>query len=158
MFYNKINLSSMPTTRVATFTAFGTDPETEAWAIMATWVVERINMGLLSPDSFRCFGYVSKHANENGEYGYKVMVTIPDNVHVSDVIKEEVIPEGFYLTLRTEFNDDALTEGWSRLIGYARSKNISLSPNHVPLEENVSESDGTKYFVLHLPITSAVQS
>lgn len=88
-------LKELSPMRVAYYNYVGKDPENHAFQVLADWLKKA---GLhYECDSLRIFGYDSTAYDEQGEYGYEVCVTIPDDLAVDDaLVKTKTLGGGLY--------------------------------------------------------------
>jgi len=153
-------LANMPRMRVASYWAFGENPEDEGAAMIKEWAAKN---HLLSPDKgARIFGcdYPAYFAHKRG---YEYWITVPGDFQfkADDPCKEKILPGGMYALITMEykkgdfgdfigkhFHSVEIFAKWLRESDYGFAF-------HPYMEENVPEDAGseTQRFNQYFPIS-----
>ena len=124
---------------VVCFDGFVPNPEDAAFRAMAAWSEEHHDLA----GERRVFGYnIDREgvlAFEPENEGYRVCVTVPDDVEVG--LPTSVIEAGMFLVTGVEgsFEEDPsgawITEGWTRLSEMAKRQGVAFHPSRRWFEE-----------------------
>lgn len=146
--------------RVAYYCYVGENPERNAFEVMDTWFK---NSGLaIEKDGVRVFGFNNPSPTKDGqiEYGYEVMVTIPnDYIFEDSLIKTKTFNGGKYAICSVQdFDFDSIgeniAEAWAKLNAWIRNSTFTYG-EHQWLEEHTGFTDDLHHFDgmdLYLPI------
>ncbi len=133
---------SLPKMTVAYFDGFKPEPEHTALQEMEAWVESHPD----STGSHRIFGHnidaEGRLAHEPDNYGYRVMVTVPEQaLPFGDDTQVDSIEAGTFVVTGIEgsFDDDPsgswITEGWNRLHEMVKRNDLEIHPSHRWFEE-----------------------
>ncbi|MCP4305973.1 MAG: helix-turn-helix transcriptional regulator [bacterium] len=133
---------SLPKMTVVYFDGFKPEPEDSATREMEAWVERHPE----AAGSHRVFGHNidadGRLAHEPDNYGYRVMVTVPEQVlPFDDDTQVASIEAGTFVVTGIEgsFEDDPsgswITEGWNRLDEMVKRNDLEIHPSHRWFEE-----------------------
>jgi DNA gyrase inhibitor GyrI len=137
--------------RVAVFHAFGAEPEPEAYDKLSAWARPR---GLLDePSSYLLLGRNDPPPpRAGGEYGYRYMLTLPENADIEQEVTVESLSRSTYAVVRSGLRD--MGSRWLALYEWAEGRGYTVSGHGV--EEHLALPDGEAVealtFDLWLPV------
>ena len=147
--YMGIIVKELPEMRVVSFTGFSPDPETKAHTRIWDW--QKKNGGL-DKKPFRNFGHNTDHNGDGcsakgnfDNYGYKVMVTIPEEIQeANDDLTIEAIKPGRFIVTGVEGDVQKggkfISEGWKKIWDMAKTKGYKVKSNGRCYEEKLEPS------------------
>ena len=132
---------TLPEMRVACFDGYRPEPENSAHEQMNAWLAEHPEVAA----SYRCFGHnidaAGNLAHEPDNEGYRVMVTLPEDISSAPESATATIEAGVFVVTGIEgsFEEDPsgswITEGWRRLDVMVKRQGLKLHPSHRWFEE-----------------------
>ncbi len=151
-----IRIVTLPAMRMASFYAFSSSPEIEAWDIVVNWAKSH-NCWQEAPD-VRIFGFNNPNPSPGSpNYGYEYWLTIGAEVQSDSDMKIKEFSGGMYSVLRCEVTSnpwEVIPASWGKLVQWLESSHYKHG-SHQWLEEHLSRSGTTgNSFVLdlYLPI------
>lgn len=152
----EIRIVTLPAVRVASFYAFSSSPETEAWTKAVNWA--KSHGCWQEAPNVRIFGFNNPDPSPGSpNYGYEYWVTIGDDLQSDSDTKIKDYLGGMYAVLRCDVTAnpwEIIPTSWGKLVKWLESSHYKHG-THQWLEELLSRSDiNDKGFVLdlYLPI------
>ncbi len=150
---------SLTEMNVVVFDGFQPEPENAALGEMEAWMEQHPEV----VGSHRVFGHnidaEGRLAHDPHNYGYRVMMTIPDTATSFDDAKVETIAAGRFVVTGIEgsFEEDPsgawITAGWQRLAEMVKRNNLDVHPSHRWFEEMLEPVEpGNTRFDLYLEL------
>lgn len=148
----EIRIVTLPPLRVASFYAFSSSPETEAWNKAVIWA--KAHDCWREAPSVRIFGFNNPDPSPGSpNYGYEFWLTIGPDVLTDIDTKIKDFSGGRYAILRCDVTanlGEIIPASWGKLVKWLESSHYKHG-NHQWLEEHLSRSDGNDSgFVLDL--------
>ncbi len=142
--------------RVASFHAFGREPEHAAWQKLATWAE---SMGYLADEETHpIFGFNNPNPSPGSpNYGYEFWMALGPEVESTADVPVKEFPGGLYAVTRCQVNNmpgDTIPAGWQQLVAWREESPYSMG-NHQWLEKHISLGDlrkGEFDLDLYMPI------
>jgi DNA gyrase inhibitor GyrI len=101
----EIRIITLPPMRIASFYAFGKNPETSACAKMIEWA--EAHSCWLEPPAVRVFGFNNPDpADGSPNYGYEFWLTIGPEVHQEEDFKIKQFAGGLYAVMNCDVTGD----------------------------------------------------
>jgi AraC family transcriptional regulator len=152
-----IRIINLPAMRVASFYAFSSHPETDAWEKMIAWAKTH---GLWQePPSRRIFGFNTPNPSAGSpNYGYEFWITIDPSIQLDKDMTYKDFSGGLYGVLRCDVSDktfENIGNSWKTLVKWLESSHYKQG-NHQCLDEHLTRFDSTDQgFILdlYIPIT-----
>jgi AraC family transcriptional regulator len=152
-----IRIVTLPAMRMASFYAFSSSPETEAWNQAVNWA--RSHGCWQEAPIVRIFGFNNPDPSAGSpNYGYEYWVTIGDDVRTDRDTKIKDYNGGMYAVLRCDVIAnpwEIIPASWGKLVKWLESSHYRHG-NHQWLEEHLSRSvvnDNGFVLDLYLPIS-----
>jgi len=153
---------TLPEMTVVCFDGFRPEPEQQAYELLAAWLAAHPEVAV----SYRCFGHnidrAGVLAHEPDNDGYRLMVTVPDDVSAAADTAIATIGSGEFVVTGIEgsFADDPtgswITEGWRRLQVMVKRQGLRVHPSRRWFEESLEPvTPGKTRFDLYLEIDPA---
>lgn len=154
---------TLPEMNAVVFDGFKPDPEYTAIQKMEAWVERHPE----AAESHRIFGHNidldGRLAHEPENVGYRVLITVPDNVlPFDDDTRVETIGAGTFVVTGIEgsFVEDPsgswITEGWNRLDEMVKRNELRVHPSHRWFEELLEPvEEGNTRFDLYLELEAS---
>jgi len=153
---NTVRIVQVPPYRVASFHAYGSEPEIAALAKLKAWASAK---GYLEPPKKgRIFGFNNPDPSTGSpNYGYEVWITIEPDIQSEEDLEIKDFPGGLYAVLHWDGKGDpyeTIPAAWAELIKwlegspYQEAAPLCLE-EHLPPDED-SDTDFT--LDLYLPI------
>ena len=154
MEYQDVLIINLPAMKVASFYAFSSSPETDAWEKMVVWA--KAHSCWQDPPAVRVFGFDNPSPSTGSpNYGYEFWLTLNPQVAVDADTSIKEFPGGLYGVSRCEVTDnpwESIPAAWSKLVQWMESSHYEHG-NHQWLEEHYTRFDSNKNgFVLDLLI------
>ena len=153
----QVRIVSLPPMLMASFYAFGENPELEAWDKMMKWA--KAHSCWLEPPATRIFGFNNPDPAEGSpNYGYEFWLTTDPDILQDKEIKIKQFTGGVYAVLNCDVAGDPgeiIPTTWGKLVKWREGSHYQ-DGNHQWLEEHLTRSDtNTAGFVLdlYLPIS-----
>lgn len=135
-------LKKMEPMRVASYKAFSLTPEDDSFDYIQKWAKEK---GLLDLQyGYRIFGFdVAGSLKPDGQYGYEVWMTIPQDFDApDDLVEIKEFDGGYYAVTTTTIRDISAT--WNRFREWLKLSKYDLG-EHQWLEEHLSFDKWSEY-------------
>jgi AraC family transcriptional regulator len=152
-----IRIITLPSMRVASFYAFSSSPETEAWNKTVIWA--KSHGYWLDPPAVRIFGFNNPDPSAGSpNYGYEYWLTIGPDELSNEQIKSKDFSGGLYAVLRCDVTAgafDIIGASWGKLVKWRESSHYKHG-NHQWLEEHLTRFDSNEQGLvldLYIPIT-----
>lgn len=152
-----VRIVTLPAMRVASFYAFSSSPETEAWIKLLTWA--KSHACWQEAPATRIFGFNNPDPSAGSpNYGYEYWLTIDPDVKSDDEMKIKAFAGGMYAALLCDVSDnpaEIIPASWGKLVTWLETSHYKFG-NHQWLEEHLTryESNDQGFVLdLHLPIT-----
>ena len=150
----EVRIVTLPAMRVASFYAYSTSPETDAWSKVVSWAKE--HGCWQDPPATRIFGFDNPSDSEGSpNRGYEFWLTIGPQVQPDSKIKIKEFYGGLYGVSRCVVRGDPwdiIPPSWQKLVKWLESSHYHHG-NHQWLEEHLSRGNATgSGFVLDLYI------
>ena len=150
----KIRIINLPAMRVASFYAFSSSPETDAWEKVVTWA--KAHTCWHEPPATRIFGFNNPDLSEGSpNYGYELWLTIGPDIPLDDKVTVKEFSEGMYAVLRCDVYGNPwalIPASWGILVKWMESSHYKHG-NHQWLEEHLTRFESNENgFVLDLYI------
>jgi len=152
-----IRIIYLPAMRVASFYAFSSSPETEAWEKMITWA--KAHSCWHEPPATRIFGFNNPDPSAGSpNYGYEFWLTIGPDMQLDNETAAKDFSGGKYGVLRCAVSGnpwDIIPASWGMLVKWLESSHYKHG-NHQWLEEHLTRLESNdKGFILdlYIPIT-----
>ncbi len=154
----EVRIVKLEPMRVASFHAYGADPEHDAAKNLVDWAKP---LGMLDdPEKYRIFGFDNPTPSPGSpNYGYEFWITIEADMEPESEVDIKEIPGGLYAVTRCEIKGDAyevIPETWKRLVKWREDSEYGCG-NTYWLEEHIAPSpfEVSNEFTLDLyfPIT-----
>lgn len=150
---------SLPEMHVVAFDGFQPEPESTAFGKMEAWMEQHPEV----VGSHRIFGHnidaAGRLAHDPHNYGYRVMMTVPDAALPLDDAPVETIAAGTFVVTGIEgsFEEDPsgawITAGWRRLQEMVKRNDLEVHPSHRWFEELLEPVEpGNTRFDLYLEL------
>ena len=143
-------LKELQPMRVASYRAFGRNPEREALSCVCDWAERQ---GLID-EPYRLFGFDNPGPQRGvTEYGYEAWLTVGSDVQPNDEINIKEFPGGLYAVTPTTVTD--IQEAWKHFMVWLAISRYSHGC-HQCLEEHLSPAgtvDETTQIDLYLPLS-----
>ena len=151
-----IRIVTLPPMRVASFYAFSSSPEAEAWNKLVIWAKEH-TCWQDAPDT-RIFGFNNPDPSAvSPNYGYEYWLVLSPDIHAGEEIKVKDFSGGMYAVLHCDVKAnqfDIIGTSWCKLVKW-RDASHNKHGNHQWLEEHLTcfESNDSGFVLdLYLPI------
>jgi DNA gyrase inhibitor GyrI len=150
----EMRIITLPDMRVASFYAYSSTPEYDAWNKLVCWA--KAHGCWQAPPATRIFGFDNPSPSEGSpNRGYEFWLTVDPEVQADDEIKIKEIPSGLYGVMRCDVNGDPwdfIPAAWQKLVKWLESSKYHYGKNQC-LEEHLSRADlNNANFVLDLYI------
>jgi len=152
-----IRIVALPAMRMASFYAFSSSPETDAWDKTINWA--KSHGCWQEAPNVRIFGFNNPDPSAGSpNYGYEFWLTIGANLLSDSDTKIKEFSGGMYAILRCDVGTnpwDDIPASWGKLVKWLESSHYKHG-NHQWLEEHLSRSATNRSgFVLdlYLPIS-----
>jgi len=147
-----IRIVTLPAMKMASFYAFSSSPETEAWNKVVDWA--KSHGCWQEAPTVRIFGFNNPDPSPGSpNYGYEFWLTIGDDMQSDSVINVKEFSGGLYGVLRCNVTAnpwDDIPTAWGKLVKWLESSHYKYG-KHQWLEEHLSRPNGIeKDFVLDL--------
>jgi DNA gyrase inhibitor GyrI len=151
-----VRILELPPLRVASFTAYSSSPEGEAWRKMVTWAEDQ---GVLTyPHGQRIFGFNNPGPTPgNPNYGYEFWLTVGPEVQGEGEVEIKDFPGGMYAVARCE-DLAVIGQRWQELVqwqqasGYREGRHQWLEEHLEPVEIGPQVDEASLVLDLFLPI------
>ena len=152
-----VSIVSLPPMRVASFYAFSSSPEAEAWTMMVAWA--KAHACWQDHPKTRIFGFNNPDPSVGSpNYGYEYWLTIDPSIQQDNDPTVKDFPGGLYGVLRCEVSEkpwEIIPNSWKILVKWLESSHYKHG-NHQWLEEHLTRSESNEQgFVLDLYIPIA---
>lgn len=138
----EIRIVTLPPMRVASFYAFSSSPEVDAWNKLVPWAKAHAYWQV--PPARRIFGFNNPDPSAGSpNYGYEFWLTVDPDIDCDEQVRIKDFSGGMYAVLNcavTFDNLDIIGTSWSRLIIWFESSHYKHG-THQWLEEHLSRSD-----------------
>jgi DNA gyrase inhibitor GyrI len=145
-----VRIISLPALRVASFHAFSSSPEQDAWKKMESWAKPK---GLLEKQGQkRIFGFNNPDPSPGSpNYGYEFWITVSPEVLPEAGVQIKEFSGGLYAVTRCEVGDpgDDIYATWQKLVAWLENSSYKHGM-HQWLEEHLFVEIPGKVFVLDL--------
>lgn len=133
-----VRIVDLPPLRVASFTAYSSSPEREAWHKMVSWAQAQ---GVLRyPQGQRIFGFNNPGPTPgNPNYGYEFWLTVGPEVSGDGQVEIKDFPGGRYAVTRCD-DLGVIGERWQQLVQWQQAHGYSAA-HHQWLEEHVEPAE-----------------
>jgi DNA gyrase inhibitor GyrI len=132
-----VRIVTLPPTRVLSFHAFGTEPETQAMAKLQAWGKEH---GLLAdPSTYRVFGFDNPESSPGSpNRGYEFWLTAGTDVQGDADVPVKEFRGGLYVVTRCPVKDpyQDIPATWKKLVEWCESSPYRMG-RHQWLEEHI---------------------
>ncbi len=152
-----VHIVTLPPMRVASFYAFSSSPEADAWGMLVTWA--KAHGCWQDAPTRRIFGFNNPDPSAGSpNYGYEYWLTIGREEEANGPVNTNDISGGMYAVLHCEVLPgafDIIGETWRKLVKWLESSHYQVG-SHQWLEEHLTRCDShDQGFVLdlYLPIT-----
>lgn len=147
-----VRIVTLPPMHVASFYAFSSSPENEAWNKLEVWAKD--NGYWQDVSAARIFGFNNPDPSAGSpNYGYEFWITIGPDVHPGKEVKIKDFSGGKYAVLRCEVTGNPGVEipaAWNKLVKWFEASHYKCG-NHQWLEENLIRFNMDEHrFVLDL--------
>jgi len=151
-----VRIVTLPPMRVASFYAFSSSPENEAWNKLVSWA--KAHDCWQEAPARRVFGFNNPDPSAGSpNYGYEFWLTVDPDVKPDNEMKIKEFPGGLYAVLFCDVSAnpwEIIPASWKKLVIWFESSHYKHG-NHQWLEELLTRFDTNDHgFVLdlHLPI------
>ena len=152
-----VRIINLPAMRVASFHAFSSSPEVEAWDKAVNWA--KSHGFWQEPPALRIFGFNNPDPSPGSpNYGYEFWLTVGTDVKSDGENKIKEFSGGMYAVLRCDVTGnpwDIIPPTWGKLVKWFEASHYKHG-NHQWLEEHLShsQSQGQGFVLdLYLPIS-----
>jgi len=153
----EIQIKILPAMRVASFHAFSTSPEIDAWKKVIAWA--KFHGCWQDPPSTRIFGFDNPPSSEGSpNRGYEFWLTVAPDVQPDDQTTIKEFSGGLYGVLNCNVNADPfdiIPASWQKLVKWLETSHYHVG-NHQCLEEHLTRHETIDQgFILdlYIPIT-----
>jgi DNA gyrase inhibitor GyrI len=153
----EVRIISLPPMRVASFHAYSSTPEIDAWKKTYAWA--KAHDCLQEAPATRIFGFNNPDpAAGSPNYGYEFWVTVGTQVLPDGEVKIKDFPGGMYAVLRCDVYGDPgeiIPRTWQKLVKWFETSH-HIHGTHQWLEEHLlrgESNQGGFVLDLYLPIT-----
>ena len=154
-----VRIITLPPMRMASFYAFSSSPETEAWEKLVVWA--KAHSYLQEAPARRIFGFNNPDPSEGSpSYGYELWLTIDPEAPQDDEITFKDFSGGLYAALLCEVKGDPgeiIPATWGKLVKWLESSQYKIG-THQWLEEHLTRFvsvDQGFVLDLYLPISAS---
>lgn len=152
----EVRILELPPQRVASFSAYSSTPERDAWRKMVAWAQAR---GVLTyPHGQRIFGFNNPSPTPgNPNYGYEFWLTVGPEVEGVGEVEIKEFPGGTYAVGRCE-SLAVIGERWQQLVqwqqasGHREGRHQWLEEHLEPAEIGPEPDEASLVLDLYLPI------
>lgn len=153
--YMGIIVKEIKSSKIVSYVGFSPDPEEKAHDRIWKWAVDNAYGDLYGNKNIKPFRNFGHDTDENGygysnnenydNYGYKVIMTVSDDVtQVDDDLKLEVFEKGTFVVTGVEGNPEKdwsfIPEGWNKLEKMIQDKGYKRKDNGRCFEEKLEPS------------------
>jgi AraC family transcriptional regulator len=138
-----VKIMTLPPMRMATFYAYSTTPEHDAWQKLYNWAKAQ-NLWE-DPPAIRIFGFDNPSPSEGSpNRGYEFWLTIGPELQVGDEIRIKEFPGGTYGVMHCDVSSadpfDIIPATWQKLVKWLESSHYKYG-NDPCLEEHLTRKE-----------------
>jgi DNA gyrase inhibitor GyrI len=156
-----VRIVELEPVRVASFHAYGQEPEIAAWGQLVAWARPK---GLLDdPEGHQVYGFNNPSPSPGSpNYGYEFWITVGPEVEAEEPVEIKQFPGGLYAVARCQVGGkpyETIPSGWKQLVLW-REDSAYKPGGHQWLEEHIRLDrypQGEWDLNLYLPIEGSDQ-